>query len=355
MVVEILLGAFAINIGMLVESSVVKELGHIGFLFLMFLAGIKVDIDSFKNLSTNFIKKIAIYFFWLYALSILIVLLFDLSIIYVAALPTMSLGIIVILMKEYKDSIWSELAFKIAIIGELLSITMLVILDGYYAFGLGFELYSTLGVLVMFSIIAFLLFNIAGIVFWWFPNLKSLLIPEKQEMNRDIRYSMMIFFVMIAIVTMLKIESVLGAFMSGVIISSFFKTHKNLHNKLNDIGFGFLIPLFFVHVGTTLDIERIFATKEILFYALEICAAMLFIRLFATGLVFAKFLGNINNLVLFGLASSMPFTFLIAIATLGLNISAISMEQYYSFVLAAMIEAICFTIIIKILVKRSEI
>ena len=56
-VVEMLLGAFVANIGINIENEMMKDVAHIGFLFLMFLAGIEVDIKTFRTLGKNFLKK----------------------------------------------------------------------------------------------------------------------------------------------------------------------------------------------------------------------------------------------------------------------------------------------------------
>ena len=168
-------------------------------------------------------------------------------------------------------------------------------------------------------------------------------------MKEDIRYSMMLFFFMIMIVSLLDIEVALGAFISGVIISNFFKAHKALHGKLNDIGFGFLIPLFFIYIGSTLDFGAIFADKSIILHSLDICVAMIAVRFIAAFVAFGYDLRGGRNITLFVLGSAMPLTFLVATATLGLNIGAIEKNDYYSFVLAAMIEAVLFMTIIKLL------
>lgn len=349
-VIEILLGALVLNSSIIGESNALKEVAHIGFLFLMFLAGIEVEIKHFLSLSKGFLKRVALYFVALYASAILLMLIFDLPLIYAIAFPVMSLGMIMILIQDYsKKQIWVDLALKIGVIGEIISISMLVLLNGYYSFGVGYELYLAMGILIVFSVFMMIIFKISDIIFWWFPHLRDLLIPEVCEMKEDIRYSMMLFFLMIMIVSLLDIEAALGAFISGVIISNFFKAHKGLHSKLNDIGFGFLIPLFFVYIGSTLDFSAIFSDRQIIVQSLNICAAMIAVRCVASFVAFGYELKSGRNFALFVLGSAMPLTFLVATATLGLNIGAIAKEDYYSFVLAAMLEAVVFMTIIKLL------
>lgn len=349
-VIEILLGALILNVGIIGEVKAFKEVAHIGFLFLMFLAGIEVDIKSFFSLGAGFLKKISLYFFTLYASAVIIVVAFELPLIYAVAFPVMSIGMIVILLQEFsKDFEWLSLALKIGIIGEIISISMLVLLNGYYSFGISSELYLSVVILAIFSVVVGVIFKLSDIAFWWFPNLRNVLIPDVCDKNEDIRYAMMLFFLMITIVSLLNIEVALGAFISGVIISNFFKAHKSLHTRLNDIGFGFLIPIFFIYIGSTLDFAMITASAEIAINALNICVAMIAVRAVASIVAFRARLKSARNILLFVLGSAMPLTFLIATATLGLNIGAIAKADYYSFVLAAMAEAVIFMTIIKII------
>ena len=354
-VVEILLGALAINSGIIIESSAVKEVAHIGFLFLMFLAGMEVDLKSFKAMGKSFLKQVAMYFLILYSITFIVILLLKLPVIYIVAFPIMSLGMIMVLIQDYgKQYDWLNLCLKIGIIGELVSILMLVILNGYYSFGMGVELYKSLGILILFLIIMVILFQAFNIIFWWFPDLRLLFMPDSSKSNQDIRYSMMLFLIMVVIVSLLHIEPALGAFLSGLIISNYFKYKKELHYKLNEFGFGFLIPLFFVYIGTTLDFKLIFADKSIVLHALEICAIMIIIRIIAASLVFNVYFKNTKSIFLFALSDAMPLTFLVAMATLGLSIKALQIEQYYSFVLSAMLEAVLFMIVIKIILYFTE-
>ena len=353
-VIEILLGALILNVGIIGEVKAFKEVAHIGFLFLMFLAGIEVDIKSFFNLGVGFLKKMSLYFFVLYASAVAVVLVFELPLIYAVAFPVMSIGMIVILLQEFSKEVeWLSLALKIGIIGEIISISMLVLLNGYYSFGLSAELYVSIVILAIFSAVVGVIFKLSDIVFWWFPNLRNVLIPAVCDKNEDIRYAMMLFFLMITIVSLLNIEVALGAFISGVIISNFFKTHKSLHARLNDIGFGFLIPIFFIYIGSTLDFAMITQSAQIIINALNICVAMIAVRVIASFVAFRAHLKKVRNILLFVLGSAMPLTFLIATATLGLNIGAIEKGDYYSFVLAAMIEAVAFMTIIKIINANS--
>ena len=84
--------------------------------------------------------------------------------------------------------------------------------------------------------------------------------PHNDTMHQSLRFSMALFFVLIATMQWLEIDMVLGAFIAGIFISNFFAHKKELPHQLSMFGFGFLVPLFFIFVGTTLDLNLVFTT-----------------------------------------------------------------------------------------------
>lgn len=139
----------------------------------MFLCGLEVDLKTFTKLGIDFLKSAFLYFLILYGVACLYVLNAGLSKFYIAALPVMSLGMIMALLKEYpKNTSWLQLALNVGILGELISIVVLVVLNGAYSYGLNWELYRTLLVLFIFLSVIVGMFKVADIMFWWFPTLK---------------------------------------------------------------------------------------------------------------------------------------------------------------------------------------
>ena len=100
-VVEMILGALTAHfVGFITDIEEINIVAEIGFLFLMFLCGLEVDIKSFTKLGSSFLLRTLAYFCTLYGLSFIIVLSLGLSYVYIAALPVMSLGMIVALDRK---------------------------------------------------------------------------------------------------------------------------------------------------------------------------------------------------------------------------------------------------------------
>ena len=349
-VVEMMLGAFGVYFGVFHPTEAVGLFAKIGFLFLMFLCGMEVDLRGFKQLGKKFLKQACLYFVILYAGAGIVVFLFHLPKIFIAAFPVMSLGMIMTLVRDYgKDEPWLNLALKMGVVGELVSIAVLVFINGIYSYGLTLELYKTLFVLVMFILAIVAIFMIVRVLFWWFPNFKIFIMPHQDGQNQDIRFCMMLFFGLIVVVMSLGLENVLGAFLAGMMIATFFSYKHDLIHKLNDIGFGFFVPLFFINVGTTLKIDMILNHPQLVYYGVLIAFVMICLRFLAAFGSFRKYFKNIRDIILYAFSDSMPLTFLVATAALGLELGAMSQETYYTFLLAAMFEGIFFTVFIKLI------
>jgi len=347
-VVEILLGSIAAYFGFLVETELFKILAKVGFLYLMFLAGMEVNLKEFGFAKSSILRRTVIYFILLYVGSFTLFLYFDLSVVYLVAFPIFSLGMLVVLVKEYgKKEPWLSLALSIGIVGELVSIMALTILSGGLEYGYNREFAFTLGGLFVFMMGFVLFFKAIRILFWWYPSLKVLIMPHDDSKDRDVRFSMGLMFLMVAVMLYLKIDVVLGAFLAGVFITTYFKHKTELPEKLSSFGFGFLVPIFFIHVGSTVALES-FIQPKILMIALFIAGAIIGIRFISSFVAFGSYLGW-KNTILFSLSDSMPLTFTVAIATIGYNAQAITHDEYNAFILASMGSGVFLMIFIKIL------
>jgi Kef-type K+ transport system membrane component KefB len=348
-VVEILLGSYAVWIGFLsTDNDAFKSLAKIGFLYLMFLAGLEIDIQRFLAYRDRFLKKAVLYFITLYGVSLALYFIFSLSPVYIVAIPIVSLGMIMALINQHgKHHKWLELSLIIGVIGELISIGALVIFDGAITHGIGWQFFKSILILIGVLFSAYFIYRALKVLFWWYPNLRRLIMPNDDNMHQSLRISMALFFILVAIMQWLEIDMALGAFMAGIFISNFFAHKKELPHQLSTFGFGFLVPFFFIFVGTTLNLE-LALQGHILKHALWIVLAMVGARMLSSFVAYYSYLG-FRNTILFSLGDSMPLLFLVAIATISVKNGAIGQEEYASFIVAALMEGIVIMTLIQAL------
>ncbi len=345
--VEITLGALAAYFAFIVEHSILELVAELGFLYLMFLAGLEVDLKKLVNISGNLLKKAILYNVILFSLSAAITLYLDLGHIFIVVLPLISIGLLAALKKEYGDVEWIKLSITVGLIGEIVSIFALTTVSAALEFGINFEFYKTMFLFSLFLISMLFLYKLFHNLIWWYPEIKAYLMPEVDHQEQDIRISMAIFFLMITVMIYLHLEVAFGAFIAGIFITTFFEEHnKQLPHKLEHFGFGWLVPIFFIYVGSSFELESLFH-DGLIYSSLLIVLAMVLIRLVASTL-FIKDMGW-NRFYMIGLSHSMPLTLLIAVATLAYHNHSITQFYYYAFILAAILEVLVVMIAIRII------
>ena len=344
-VIEILAGAIVGFSGVIHESRLFSVLAEVGFLYLMFLAGLEINIKNLANIPKEVINRGYIYHFLIYFFSTVLVLLTGLSHFFMVVLPLISIGIVITLTKDYpKELPWLDLSLKLGVMGEIASIIVLTFAAGIMIHGFSSEfLFIMLSLGATLVGVVFLLY-VFRVIFWWFPELKTWLMPYSDNKGQDLRLSFAFFFIMISFMMILDLELVLGAFTAGIMISSFFEHKKELPEKLSSFGFGFLVPLFFIHIGMTIEYTTLFINGLWRVVFLFIFLTML-IR-FLSSMVFIKMLG-FRGTVLFTLSQSIPLTLVIAAATVAYNAKSIDELHYTALVIGSVLNVIIATVAIK--------
>jgi Kef-type K+ transport system membrane component KefB len=350
--VEIILGALFASFGLIGENQYFDLIAEVGFLYLMFLAGMEVDLKQLIRSSSSVIRKSMLFLGLMAFFSIGSGFLFGLHPIIIISMPLISIGLLASLSKTYgKEEPWIKLAFIAGILGEVLSIAVLTIFDAASTTGLTFGLFEKIGYLSMFMFAVYILYRLLHLLFWWFPELKSTLVPKFDTSDQDIRLAMALFFILISVMLALELELALGSFIAGVAISAFFHHEKGLEKKMSSLGFGFLVPLFFIHVGASFDIHSLMV-KGVVTGALLITFLMLLSRVLAA--IALKHIHGSKEALLVGLSLSMPLTLLIAVATIGFETKLLDILSYYQLILASIFEILIVMVTIKILQSKAQ-
>lgn len=350
-VVEIVLGVIAGYLGLIYADETLKLIAKFGFVYLMFLAGLEINFKLVKVIKATLAWNVVFYFIFLYSIAGFVCWLFGLGLTYFVALPIFSLGMIMMLIKEYgKEQQWLNLALSIGVVGEIISILALTLFSGWTEHGLSASFFISILTIVSVVAITVLGLRVFYIAFWWFPELKKFLIPDSQNdrYDQDIRFSISSLLILVSIMLILKIDVVLGAFTAGLFFKMFFSQKHELQEKIESFGFGFFAPIFFIYTGSTVKLDII--DMDILQHAMFIMCAIIFIRLISSYLVFFKYL-KFRQTLLFALSDSMPLTFTVAIAMLSYNYGLITQPEYFSFIIASMVDGLFLMILIRKLYK----
>jgi Kef-type K+ transport system membrane component KefB/Trk K+ transport system NAD-binding subunit len=246
-------------------------LSMLGLIFLMFLSGVEIDFNSYKTKKEKNSKKgnpfviATVVFVSMLSLAYgMSLILMELGLIedpffMTIVLSTISLGIVVPVLKERK-MIEGELGQTILLIAVLSDFVTMLIFAYYLAMKTGdTKIVLWIGLLLGVVVLLYLFLN----------RLKK---ANNNKISETLRkgtvqigtrgvFALILFFV--ALSETLGVESILGAFLAGVIVSLLAPNKEFIH-QLDSFGYGFLIPIFFVMVGVELDLSIIFTDKSIL-------------------------------------------------------------------------------------------
>ncbi|MFB6286081.1 MAG: monovalent cation:proton antiporter family protein [Candidatus Bipolaricaulia bacterium] len=245
------------------QNEWLNVLSTLGFTYLLFLAGLEIDFDVLGSSARGHWRKTArtfgvpvAYFVLMLAASFGAALLLQTwglvqnPFLMALVLGTTSLGIVMPVLRErglsgYPIGQSILLATILADFGTMLLLTAAVAIEQGSAAD---------QVLLVFVLIVAVL--VVDRVLHRFQN--STIFNSLFEATAEVgvRGSFLLMFVFVALSDLLGVEFILGAFLAGVLVSLAVGRIRGaeLRRKLDAIGFGFFIPIFFIMVGARFDI-----------------------------------------------------------------------------------------------------
>jgi len=237
----------------------VQILALIGLAFLLFLAGLEIDPARLRGR----LLKVALIGY-LVTLALGIPLGFGLHaigwvrspLLIAIALSATSLGLVVPVLKDARqsESEVGQAAIVAATVADFAAILLLSLFFSASGGGTG----SRVVLIVAFAVLVL----VTGVVVSRAGRSMRLggILVRLQDTTAEIRvrFAVVLLVAFTALAERFGLESILGAFLAGVVVSVVdrdARSHPNFRTKLDAIGYGFLIPVFFVSSGIRLDLK----------------------------------------------------------------------------------------------------
>jgi Kef-type K+ transport system membrane component KefB len=267
-------------------------------------------------------------------------------------LSTTSLGVVMPILKEKKlvTSAYGQTILVSALLADFITLFLLSIDVALIVKGI------TLDVLLIFVLVLVVaVFLRVGKFLLTIPGLGQVL-RELAETTAQIRVrgSFALMVALAALASVLGVEVILGAFLAGAVVSILSdRNNPVLREKLDAIGFGFFIPIFFIMVGVNLDLKSLLASPENLLLLPELLLAAFIIK-FGAGLVFKLAFGWRETLAA-GALLSARLSLIIAASAIALDLHLISEAVNTAIILVAIITVTISPILFDFLLpKRKE-
>ena len=320
----IILGKSFLNI--VNPNWTLNMMSSMGVIMLMFLSGMEINFNLFRKTpgkkrdSKSPVVMASQAFGLIIAAALIIAIvisrlgLFKDVLLATIIFSTVALGVVIATLKE-KDILQKPVGQTIlltAVLGEvvpMLALTFYASINGGNA--------RRLWLIVLLFLAAFILLRRFKQPYVWFNKI------SKSTTQLDVRLAFFLIFALVTIAETVGAENILGAFLAGMV---------------NSIGYGFLIPFFFIMTGDRLDLKNLFANHQ----------ALALIPILVIGFILAKLPTMIIYRRRFKLRNSFAGSFLVAttitlvLPTLEVarNLHAITQAQSAAFTLAAVIVCI---------------
>ena len=319
-VVELVLGALiGPDVLKLAEmTDVLDFLGQLGLGFLFFFAGYEIEFDRIRGdplrlAAIGWAITLALAYALAGALAAAGVVLSGLLV--GSAMTTTALGTLVPILRdagqlETKLGRFVLGAGAVGEFGPVLIVTILLSSDA----GAGKQIF----LLVIFTVLAVLaaLISMRAVGRGW------TFIERHMETSGQVpvRLTVLLLFGLVVVAADLGLDVILGAFAAGVIVRLLLEGHELelFESKLDAVGFGLLIPFFFITSGMKLDVAALVGSARALLELPVFLGLFLLVRGLPALLLYRDVLSPAERRAL-ALLSGTQLPLVVAITTIGVE------------------------------------
>ena len=336
----------------------IQILSSIGLAFLLFLAGLEVELQRLRG---RLMINVGLGFLFSFGLALLVG--YGLFIngqvkspLFIAiVLVATALGIIVPLLKDAGEitTDFGQLIVAGAMVAEFGSIILLSLFFSGEAGSIGTKIILLVGFVLLAVAFAFVIFRLE----------RSMSIAEVLVRLQDttaqirVRGAFMLLAAFVVLAQVLSLEVILGAFIAGVLLrlvdSDRMMTHPQFRLKLEAVGFGVFIPIFFVTSGLNFDLAALFASPSTLLRVPIFLVALLFVR-GVPALFYRPLVGNRRTIVA-GLLQATSLSFIVAATQIGLALGLLTRATASALIAAGLLSVLIFPLVALTILRRGDV
>ncbi len=326
-------------------SGGVYVLYLLGFGFLLFLAGQEVEVARFRGpafrlTGISFVISVAVAFPLALALDQAAqgadIRLLALS------MTASSLGLIVPVLRDAHETSteFGQLTIMAGSVGEFGALILLTVL---------FSAQPEPTWVQVAYVVALGLVSVAGAIglrrLWqsaWMR--RTLLATDLSTSQLRVRGGFVVLLAFAALAHEFGVDALLGAFVAGVVLnvadSDDRPTQAAYQDKLRAIGYGFLVPVFFIVTGVQFDVRSLFASTSSLLVMPALVAGIVIARVIPA-LLYRVMIGT-RPAVAAGFLQATTLTFPVVVAEVGRSLHLLSPAMAAALVGAALVSVLVF-------------
>jgi Kef-type K+ transport system membrane component KefB len=330
-------------------DTAVRTVSTIGLAFLLFLAGLEIDIAHFRG---NRAKRAGLGLACTLVLAALVGValhaagLVESPLLIGIILVATSLGLVIPILKDAGalDRPVGQLAVAGASLGEVTAVVLLSLFFSDHSSGIGAKLLLLIGLAILVALVVVVSMGaghsmrLSGVI--------NRLADTSAQIR--VRLSMLLVVGLATVALHLGFEAILGAFIAGGVLRlvdpNAEETHPQFHTKLEGLGYGFLIPTFFVTSGLQFNLSALFASTGTILRVPLFLAALLLVR-GVPALVYKRAGLSGREIIAAGLLQATSLPFIVAATTIGLDLGAIRVANAAALVAAGLLSVIIYPVL----------
>jgi Kef-type K+ transport system membrane component KefB len=253
-------------LGLVEVDQALEVIALVGLAFVLFLAGLEIELGK---LGGTVLRLTALGFAASFGIGLVVALalqaggLIDTPLLVAIILCATSLGVLIPVLKDAGeiDSTFGQLVVAAASVADFGAIVLLsIFFSGEGGTG------STLLLLGSLFVLAAVVYGAVKGAGRSMRIRADLLRLQDTTAQIRVRAALVLFVGFAAVAEQLGLEVILGTFIAGAVLGLVDRdevmTHPDFRRKLEAIGFGFFIPVFFVTTGVRFDLQALTATTE---------------------------------------------------------------------------------------------
>jgi len=330
------------GLGWAAAEGTVTGIATVGMAFLFFLAGLEIDLKSIRGKPlrlalAGWIACLPLSFAIAYAGRSLG--LFDAWIVVAIALATTALGVLVPMMRDsgMLETPFGRLVMATGVVGELGPILLMSLLLSRQS-STGLQLMLALTFVAIVLLVAWsLLRGVAAP-----PFLRLLRRTMTQSSQLPVRVAMLLLGALVVTAEDLGLDLALGALAAGMIVKLAVQHAPNdlLQQKLDAVGFGFLVPVFFIANGMKLDVAAVFASGPGLLRTAALFGALIVVHL--PLMLMSRRIGTGRESIALGLYAATTLSLIVAMTDVAVKSGAMQPQEAGPLVVAGVLSVVLF-------------
>jgi Kef-type K+ transport system membrane component KefB len=335
----------------------IQVMSLLGLAFLLLLAGLEVDYERFRG---RLLRVTAVGYAISFGLGLVIGLglhasgLVKSPLLVGIAVSATSVGIVIPVLKDAAqvDTPFGQLVIAGASIAEITPIVLLSLFFSGETSGVGAKL-VLLGLFGLFVIAV----GVAVLSAERSMRISAALL-RLQDTTAEIRIraSFLLLTVFVVLAERLGLEAILGAFLAGAIVRLVDRdqtiTHPLFRQKLEAVGYGVFVPVFFVATGVQFQLNALFANSTNLARVPIFLAALLVAR--GLPALLYRVLTTRRQTLAAALLQATSLSFLVVAGQIGVQLDLLRPAVYAALVAAGLLSVLLFPLTALTLLRTVE-